>query len=60
MNEKEFTFSVFKYLKNNYSFYPPNFMTDFALRQIKSINNIFQEYSINSCFFIFQKIFAKI
>ena len=55
MNEKEFSFSVlFNCLKNNYSFNPRNFITYFALEQIKA-NNIFPDCAIHSCFFHFSQ-----
>ncbi len=56
MNEKEFTFTtLFNILKKDYLFNPRNFMTDFALGQIKAINNIFPECTIHSCFFHFSQ-----
>ena len=58
--EDEITFtSIFKYLKENYSFAPSNFMCDFNKSQIKAIQTIFPETKIHCCFFHFSQAIWK-
>ena len=54
--EDESTFdNIFIYLKEKYSFRPPNIMCDFSLAQINSVKKIFSDCKIHCCFFHFSQ-----